>query len=602
SSVYLASLTGITMLRQNGSAWKKVAGFAADGQTFRSLSEDPDGRLWAATNDAIWRLDFRAERVAAERFGASEGIPPGWKNPRLFRDHMVFTTRKGLLRFSEASKRFEPDPELGAQFADGSRDVYDVFSDPKGNVWVTGEHYHGILLKQRDGYGWLNAPLLSAGIQEVYQAAFDDDGVAWVYGANGVLYRWEQPLYGNPDDNFQVLTRRIGVIGGSRTVYGGAGALGSVRLPFGENALRFEFAAPFSEQPGSVEYQAMLEGSDDGWSAWSHETYKEMTHLSEGSYTFRVRARSPHGAIAESASLSFHVLPPWYRSWWAYCFYLAMLGVVVWGSVNWRTRQLMEKNRRLEQIVEDRTVEIREQRDEIQRQERQGHALLLNILPESVAHELKTNGAVRPVGFDDVTVCFTDFAGFTLSSERLSPDALVEQLNRYFTAFDEIIAAHGLEKLKTIGDSYMFAAGLPAPRASHAVDAVLAALEMVNVVKDLELLTGWKIRVGLHSGPVVAGVVGTRKFAFDIWGNTVNLASRMESSGVPGRVNLSEPTFHALRGLIDCEARGHVHTKDGRDLPMYLVKGAGEEFAPRYAAEFGNYPPASRAAGLAAKA
>ncbi|HVY94546.1 MAG TPA: adenylate/guanylate cyclase domain-containing protein, partial [Bryobacteraceae bacterium] len=559
--------------------------------------------VWAATNDAIWRIDFRDGKVVKnESFGATQGVPPGWKNPRIFHGHTVFATTKGLLRFSESTKRFEPDPELGPQFSDGSRDVFDLFSEPKGNVWITGEHYHGVLLKQANGYRWLNAPLLSAGIQEVYQVAFDPDGVAWAYGASGVLYRWEQALYGNPDENFQVLTRRIQTIGDSRTIYGGAGVLNSVHLPFRENALRFEFAAPFSEAPGSVEYQVKLDGSDDNWSAWSTATSKEETHLSEGSYTFHVRARSPHGAIAESTAISFSMLPPWYRTWWAYCVYLAILGVGVWGFVNWRTRQLMEKNRRLEQIVEERTVEIREQRDEIHRQERQGHALLLNILPESVAHELKTNGSVRPVGFDDVTVCFTDFVGFTLSSERLSPDLLVEQLNRYFTAFDEIVAAHGLEKLKTIGDSYMFAAGLPAPRASHAVDAVLAALEMVEVVKELQQRTGWNIRVGLHSGPVVAGVVGTRKFAFDIWGNTVNLASRMESSGVPGRVNLSERTWNATRGLIDCEARGAVHTKDGRDLPMYLVRGTAEGFAQRYHTEFGENPQTGRATRAAAQA
>ena len=182
------------------------------------------------------------------------------------------------------------------------------------------------------------------------------------------------------------------------------------------------------------------------------------------------------------------------------------------------------------------------------------------------------NNAMRPVGFDDVTVCFTDFAGFTLSSETLSPDSLVDRLNEYFTAFDEIVARYGLEKLKTIGDFYILASGLPAPRRAHAVDAVLAALEMVEVV-GRGVLTGWAIRVGLHSGPVVAGVVGTRKFAFDIWGNTVNLASRRESSGVRGRVNLSQNTYQLTRGLIDCEARGRVHTKDGRELPMYLADG-----------------------------
>jgi class 3 adenylate cyclase len=227
-------------------------------------------------------------------------------------------------------------------------------------------------------------------------------------------------------------------------------------------------------------------------------------------------------------------------------------------------------------------------------QERKSQSLLLNILPSKVADELKATGVVQPVAFDDVTVCFTDFVGFTLSSEKMPPAELVDALNWYFTAFDEIIARYGLEKLKTIGDSYMFAAGLPERRASHAVDAVLAALEMADVVKGLAatLGTGWNIRIGLHSGPVVAGVVGIRKFAFDIWGTTVNFAARMESSGVPGRVNMSERTHSLVKGVIDCEGRGFVKIKEGRELSMFLASGPSRDFAARYRAAYGAEPRA----------
>jgi class 3 adenylate cyclase len=291
--------------------------------------------------------------------------------------------------------------------------------------------------------------------------------------------------------------------------------------------------------------------------------------------------------------MTFGVLPPWYRTWWAYSIYLICAALAVGGFVRFRTRQLIEEKHRLETIVEERTVEIREQRDEIQVQQERSQSLLLNILPATVADELKTTGSVKPVTFDDVTVCFTDFVGFTLSSEKMEAAKLIHALNEYFTRFDEIIARYGLEKLKTIGDSYMFVSGLPLPRKSHAVDAVLAAMEMVDVVKELGARaggTGWNIRVGLHSGPVVAGVVGIQKFAFDIWGNTVNFAARMESSGVPGRVNMSERTCKLTRDLIDCESRGKVKIKEGRELPMYLAYGIQEDFISRYKAEFGEEP------------
>ena len=225
---------------------------------------------------------------------------------------------------------------------------------------------------------------------------------------------------------------------------------------------------------------------------------------------------------------------------------------------------------------------------------------MLKILPATVAGELRANGTVAPMHFDDVTVCFNDFVGFTVSSETMEAREVVAQLDKYFTEFDLIISRYGIEKLKTIGDAYMFASGLPQSSPSHAVDAVLAALEILEKAKQLASApggTGWKLRVGLHSGPVVAGVVGVKKFAFDIWGDTVNLASRMESSGVPDRVNLSARTYSLVRDFFDCEERGLVRTKDGRDLDMYFAGrmslpagtangSSSREFLSAYAAHY----------------
>ncbi|MEX2262267.1 MAG: adenylate/guanylate cyclase domain-containing protein [Bryobacteraceae bacterium] len=234
-------------------------------------------------------------------------------------------------------------------------------------------------------------------------------------------------------------------------------------------------------------------------------------------------------------------------------------------------------------------------------------SLMLNILPASIAEELRTKGSVEPKYFEDVTIVFTDFVGFTLSTEKLAAEDLVWQLDRYFTIFDRIVVRYGLEKLKTIGDSYMFAGGLPQRSPSHPVDAVLAALEMAEQVSRLsgpEGIEPWKIRVGVHTGPVIAGVVGIRKFAFDVWGDTVNYSSRMESSGAANRVNLSERTYSRVKDFFACEPRGKVLTKDKRELDMFFVQGivpsllagAGEGIPPaflrRYRVYFQKNPPA----------
>jgi adenylate cyclase len=177
--------------------------------------------------------------------------------------------------------------------------------------------------------------------------------------------------------------------------------------------------------------------------------------------------------------------------------------------------------------------------------------------------------------FEDVTIAFADFVGFTLATEHLPADELVTILHRYFTAFDSIIKRYDLEKMKTIGDCYMFAAGLPVRSPSHPVDTILAGFEMVEITRKMaqEGPVGWQLRIGVHTGPVVAGVVGTHKFAFDIWGDAVNFSSRMESAGAPGRINLSASTYARVKDFFACEKRERVRIKDGREVDMYFVNG-----------------------------
>jgi class 3 adenylate cyclase len=211
----------------------------------------------------------------------------------------------------------------------------------------------------------------------------------------------------------------------------------------------------------------------------------------------------------------------------------------------------------------------------------QSERLLLNILPPSISEELKRTGRVKPVQIPDATVLFTDFADFTQISERMAPEALVEELDACFSLFDSVIEEHGLEKIKTIGDAYMCVAGAPDPRPTHAVDAARAALRMRDAIdvrrKEVESRGGsyWRVRIGLHCGSVTAGVIGRRKFSYDIWGDTVNIASRMESSGEPGRVNVSRAMRDRLDGLFTFQDRGRVAAKHKGVLEMFFL----EEFA-----------------------
>jgi class 3 adenylate cyclase len=211
----------------------------------------------------------------------------------------------------------------------------------------------------------------------------------------------------------------------------------------------------------------------------------------------------------------------------------------------------------------------------------QSDNLLHNILPAEVANELKQTGSAQAKQFDEVSVLFTDFVHFTQTSEKLTPQQLVQELHECFTAFDEITERHGLEKIKTIGDAYLAVCGLPNPSAKHAHKTVKAALEIRDFIAKrnaahLALGDGpkakpFEIRIGVNSGSVVAGIVGVKKFAYDIWGDTVNTAARMESSGEQGKVNISETTYELIKNDFACTHRGKIAAKGKGEMNMYFV-------------------------------
>jgi class 3 adenylate cyclase len=198
--------------------------------------------------------------------------------------------------------------------------------------------------------------------------------------------------------------------------------------------------------------------------------------------------------------------------------------------------------------------------------------LLRNILPHEVAEELKATGGARARSFDNVTVLFTDFVDFTETGERRTPQELVDELDICFKAFDEVTDKYHIEKIKTIGDAYLAVAGLPAPDPQHAVHVIQAAMEINSFMKDRKAsMDTFEIRIGVHTGTVVAGIVGVKKFAYDIWGDTVNTAARMQECSEPGRINISEITYELVKDHFTCNYRGHIDAKGKGKMNMYFV-------------------------------
>ena len=230
-------------------------------------------------------------------------------------------------------------------------------------------------------------------------------------------------------------------------------------------------------------------------------------------------------------------------------------------------KMVRQQNIVLEKKVQERTHQLNEEKEK-------SDTLLLNILPEHTAQELKEKGSSDARQFEQVTVMFTDFKGFTQISEKLSPKELVNEIHDCFKAFDNIVTKHNIEKIKTIGDSYMCAGGLPLTNNTHAEDIVRAAIEIRDFIsKKFESRNPkFEIRIGIHTGTVVAGIVGIKKFAYDIWGDTVNIASRMESSGEAGKVNISGSTYQLVKDKFNCIHRGKIQAKNKGEIDMYFVE------------------------------
>lgn len=256
-----------------------------------------------------------------------------------------------------------------------------------------------------------------------------------------------------------------------------------------------------------------------------------------------------------------------------------MIGIIILVLViMYIVYRALRYSKKTNKILIKQNNEIERQRDEIDYQRKRSDNLLLNILPEETAEELKEKGSATPKHYELVSVLFTDFKGFTNIAEKLTPKELVAELDSCFFAFDKIIDTHNLEKIKTIGDAYMCAGGIPAANTTNPVDVVKAGLEIKEYMENLKAEREakgeefWELRIGIHTGQVVAGVVGKNKFAYDIWGDAVNTASRMESSGIPGKVNISGKTYELVKDKFKCTYRGKIKAKNKGEIDMHIVE------------------------------
>jgi class 3 adenylate cyclase/ligand-binding sensor domain-containing protein len=361
----------------------------------------------------------------------------------------------------------------------------------------------------------------------------------------------------------------------------------TITLRHDENSLSFSFVALDFNAPETNQYAYRLDGMDKGWIQCGNRQEATYTSLDAGEYTFHVRATNNDGVWNDAgATLRVIVNPPIWRTWWFIGLSAASGICVAFVAYRARIRSIEAHNIWLERQIEDRTAEItmanaelKQSLDEInilssvlEGERAKAENLLLNILPPSIAERLQWGEAIVDT-FESATVIFTDMVGFTKIAARVSAEELITMLNRMFSEFDRLAEKHNVEKIKTIGDAYMAVAGVPIPSDNHTESIADMALDMLEAIRSIAENEGLpiNIRVGIHTGKLTAGVIGEKKFAYDLWGDTVNTASRMESSGEAGRVHCSEVIYVALKDKYDFEERGTIEVKGKGAMKTYFI-------------------------------
>lgn len=372
----------------------------------------------------------------------------------------------------------------------------------------------------------------------------------------------------------------------------------SIDLSYRQRSFSIRFQASDLSNPEQVNYKYHLEGSDEGEISIGNNNELRFSSLSPGTYRLLVYARIGDGPWGPPTILQIHIAYPFWAKWWFILLMAAILGLAIRIFIRKRIDSARREQVRLEMKVAQRTKEIRAQNVQIERQRQQlekeknkvveqqrllqiekdkTEKLLRNVIPESTAQELKDKGRASARAYKTVSVIFTDFVGFTKIAERMTPTELVSKLDVYFRKFDEIIVKNNLEKIKTIGDAYMCAGGVPVRNNTNPIDACLAALQIQDYMAKLkfEAIANneeyWDLRLGINTGEVTAGVIGSERLAYDIWGATVNQAQRMEMLGEPGKVTITGNTFKHIEPYFECTFRRKAQSKSRGLIDMYTV-------------------------------
>jgi len=369
--VWIGLRDGLTSIKWVDGRWrlqKRVPGVDA---ALTHMVEERPGEIWLGfISQGLKRMHVVGDDATAatlEDFGPEQGLPPGGVSVFEVGGNVIFAAKDGVYQYDEAAGRFKPDSILAAVSFGGSQEEYSYEEDYLGNIWVNLGHESALLRRLVDGsYLKEQTPLLRFADVPASSIYAEDDGVVW-FGSDGLLVRFDPRVPKNYASPYNALIRRV-TARGTDVLYAGYRIdAPPPKIASDRNAVRFAYAAPTFEAPKATRYQTFLEGFDDGWSDWTSENRRDFTNLSGGNYTFHVRAKNIYEHVSSEDTFALTVLPPWYATWWAWLLYVAGAGLLVFGVVGVRTRQLKARGSVLEREVQERTAELQRQKEEIER-------------------------------------------------------------------------------------------------------------------------------------------------------------------------------------------------------------------------------------------
>jgi class 3 adenylate cyclase len=546
---------------------------------FTYAKADPQGNyiILGTRSNGLWLYDVPNNKLIESDFNkGNSGIVSRRINvvDYLFDNQMLVGTDKGIFYFQDTDlvKLFDSEEEgVPNSFINGmivEKDQYLWFSTDKGLACIDLGSYEAIKLDQT-----------MIPFSEYNRISFADleDGSFIFGGLNGMVrfdpehIRTKQQIHADAHVMISKF-RKFDGRADSMKVYSRSYNYGdTINIEYYDSFFQIDFASTAFENPKLNNFSYRLSGYDKDWIDVSDLPNARYNFVPAGKYKFEIKGEAfgAQGKI-QPFLLNVHVEKAFYKELWFIFLVLFLSSSAVIFLVRLRLRRIQRRAEMLEKEVVVRTQEL-------QVEKQKSEELLLNILPYDVAEELKESGISKAKKYNEVTVLFADFKGFTKIASVTEPEELVSEIDYCFRAFDEIITRHDLEKIKTIGDAYLCVGGIHDNNNPQANEVVLAALEIQAFMEErkyqrsIENLFFFEIRLGLHTGPIVAGIVGLKKFAFDIWGDTVNTASHIESSSAVGCVNISEDTYKIISEDFECSSRGEIEIKNKGPMSLFFV-------------------------------